>query len=226
MKKCLIVLVAVAMMPTAVKGQTGNGFKAEKGGFSLEVGLSSLDTDSASISIPKGQIRAVYMVSDKLAFRLGIGVEAKSDNDDNGMTGDEWVQSTKRSTKISFTPGIAYYLSGTERLAPYLGAELLIASESKNSTTEGSNFKQIIRNEGELFNTYGIGVFSGFNYYFAKRLYAGVEVKFGVKLESLKNTVTETTTGGTTSTAEPKNKVSKTAFGTDFNPAIRLGWVF
>ncbi|MDR2041971.1 MAG: outer membrane beta-barrel protein [Tannerella sp.] len=226
MKKYLFVLVAVTMMLTAVKGQTGNGFKPEKGSFSLEVGFSSLDTDSASISIPKGQIRGVYMVSDNLAFRLGVGIDTDSKSDDNGQTEDEWIHSTKRSTKISFTPGIAYYLSGTERLAPYLGAELLISVDSKNSITEGRNFKQIIRNEGELFNTFGIGVFSGFNYYFAKHLYAGVEVGLGIKLKSLNNTVIETTQGGSTATVEPKDKVNKTAFGTEFNPAIRLGWVF
>jgi hypothetical protein len=129
----LLVFVAVTLTLTTVKGQTGNGFKPGKGRLTLEAGFAPLAMDSNNVYLPNGQIRAVYMLSDKLRLRLGIGLDADSDSDDNGLTGDEWISTTNKSSEIKFTPGIAYYLSGTERLAPYAGAEVIFATKSKTS---------------------------------------------------------------------------------------------
>jgi outer membrane protein W len=239
MKKKLLVLVAVTMTLTAVKGQVANSdfkpgvsrssdsnFKPEKGQFILEAGFSPLDVEGNNINLQNGEFRVTYMTSDKLGIRLGLGLNSTSEIDDNGQTGDEWESSTNKATVISFSPGIAYYFEGTERLAPYVGVELNISSLSNNSTVEARDFKQITYNEGDLFNQFGGFVFGGFDYYFAKRLYIGAEIGFGFESRSLKNMIIETTANGKTETMEPKNKVESTSFGTRFNPSLRLGWVF
>jgi hypothetical protein len=234
MKKYLLVCVAAAMTLTAVKGQTGESvkespkesFKPKKGSIALEAGFSPFAVDGNNIYLQQGQIRAVYTVSEKIGIRLGLGFNTVSASDDNGQVGDAWQSETKNSSAISFSPGLVYSLSGTEKLTPYFGAELVFATSSNTSITEGRNSKTIVRNDGEIFNTIGVGVFSGFNYYFAKNLYAGVELGIEIDNRSLKNMVTETTTSATTETIELKNEVRVTTVETVFNPAIRLGWVF
>ncbi|MDR0756796.1 MAG: outer membrane beta-barrel protein [Tannerella sp.] len=239
MKKNLLVLVAVAMTLTAVKGQVveseikpgvsqpaGSDFKAEKGQFILEAGFSPFEAEGNSINLQKGQIRATYMASDRIGIRLGLGLSSFSQNDDNGKTAEEWSSSTDKASMVSFSPGIAYYFDGAERLAPYVGVEVTISTVSTTSITEARDFKQITYNEGGLFNQFGGALLGGFNYYFAKHLFAGAEIGLGFESNSLKNPVIETTEEGKTATVEPKNKVDQFSIGTRFNPSIRLGWVF
>jgi outer membrane protein W len=228
MKKYLLVLAAFAVTATTVNvnGQESGSLKQKAKSYALEVGFSPFALEGDNIYLQNGQVRAIYAVSDKLGIRLGLGFSAVSSSDDNGLTGDAWEQRSDKSTGFKVSPGLVYSLAGTSRLTPYVGVELNFGTTMNTATIEGRDFKQVVRNDGEVFNTIGLGVFSGFNYYLAKNLYAGAEIGIEFESKSLRNTVTETTTSGTTETSEPKNKVSNTAFGTVFNPSIRLGWVF
>jgi hypothetical protein len=200
--------------------------KPEKGSLSLEVGFSPLDVEGKNVQLQNEQLRLIYSVSDKVGIRLGIGFDTHTESDDNGQPSDEWTKTTTKTSQVSFAPGIVYNFAGTERLTPYLGVEAVIATRSATTIAEAKDFKQEIRNEGDLFNTFGLGVFSGFNYYFANRLYIGAEVGLALENKSLKNTIIETTTGGRTETVEPKNTGTRTTIGTVVTPSLRLGWAF
>ncbi|MDR1115848.1 MAG: outer membrane beta-barrel protein [Tannerella sp.] len=225
MNKYLIVLAMITVYVIAGNAQESS-MESAKGGLSLEVGFSPLDVEGNNIQLQNEQLRLIYSVSDKIGIRLGIGFNTSTESDDNGLPSDEWMETTSKTSRIAFSPGIIYSFAGTEKLMPYLGAEAIIAAKSATTIAEAKDFKQEIRNEGDLFNTFGLGVFSGFNYYFAERLYIGAEVGLAFEYKSLKNTIIETTTGGRTETVEPKNTGTRTTLGTVVTPSLRLGWRF
>ncbi|MDR1408658.1 MAG: porin family protein [Tannerella sp.] len=227
MKKIFIVLAVVTVGVITSSAQDGS-VKPGKGSFSLEAGFSPFSVTGENIQLHGGQIRAIYSVTDKVGIRLGLGFGVEMVSNDNGQSGDDWRKTTGNFSNISFTPGIIYNFSGTDRLTPYIGGELIFATSSANDVEESRDSKTVTRNLSEdgLFNTFGLGLFSGFNYYLARNLYAGAELGLSLKSYSLKNTVIEATNNGQTQTMEPKDKASLTSLGTVCTPAIRLGWVF
>jgi hypothetical protein len=225
MKKYLIVLAMITGSVIAGNAQE-NSVKPEQGNLSLEVGFSPLDVEGKNVQLQNEQLRLIYLISDRVGIRLGIGFGTNTESDDNGQPNDEWTKTTTKTSQVAFSPGIVYNFAGTERLTPYLGVEAVIATSSANTIAEAKDFKQEIRNEGDLFNTFAIGVFSGFNYYFAGKLYIGAEVGFALENKSLKNTIIETTSGGRTETVEPKNTGIRTTVGMTVTPSLRLGWAF
>jgi opacity protein-like surface antigen len=230
MKKYLIVLTVAAAIAVAggvqeCSAQNGS-VKPEKGSFALEVGFSPFDVEGNNILLHNGEVRGIYSISDKIGIRVGLGLGASMESDDNGQSGDEWTKMTSRATRIALSPGIVYSFAGTDKLSPYIGGEIVFATLTANTTAEGRNFKTVTKNEGDLFNTFGLGVFTGFNYYFAKNLYIGVEAGLSLENRSLKNMITETTASGMTETVELKNDRSQTTIGMFATPSLRLGWVF
>ncbi|MDR1259041.1 MAG: porin family protein [Tannerellaceae bacterium] len=229
MKSYLIVFAAVMVCVTAVNAQ-GNSVKPEAGSFALEAGFSPFAIDGNNINLQEGQIKAIYTVTDQISVRLGLGINANSDISDNGQTGDGWEELSMKSSQISISPGIIVNMEGTSKMTPYLGAEVIFATTSTTLTEEGNNYKVVMKNvteDGDLsFNTIGLGVFGGFNYYFAQKLYAGAEIGLSFRSNTWKNAMMETTNSGVTETVELKDSQSRTSFGTAFKPAIRLGWVF
>ncbi|MDR2120325.1 MAG: porin family protein [Tannerella sp.] len=225
MKKYLIVFVMIAFGAIAGKAQESS-VKPKKGSLALETGFSPFSVSGDNILLHSEQIRAIYSVSDKIGIRIGLGFSAASEISDNGQSSDDWEKTTGNSTGIAFTPGIVCNFKGTDKLTPYIGGEVIISVSSANSVVERKDYKQTTRNEGDRFNSFGVGAFSGFNYYFAKNLYVGAEVNIAFTSKSQKNTVIETTTSGKTETVEPKNEASKATLNTGCTPSLRLGWVF
>jgi outer membrane protein W len=224
MKKIFIVLAVVTV--GVITSNAQDSVKPGKGSFSLEAGFSPFSTEGENIQLHGGQIRAIYSVTDKIGVRLGLGFNVTSESNDNGQNREYWAKETNSFSSISFTPGIIYSFSGTDKLTPYIGGEVIFATSSANKVEESDDSKTVTRNDGGLFNTLGLGLFSGFNYYFARNLYVGAEIGLSLESYSLKNTVIEATSGGQTQTMEPKDKASLTSLGTVCTPAIRLGWVF
>jgi outer membrane protein W len=230
MKKYLIVLSVIAASAIAGSAQEAraqvSGVKSEQGSFALEVGFSPFELEGNNIQLHNGQIRMIYSVSERIGIRLGLGFAATTESDDNGQSSDEWTRMTTKTNRVELSPGLVYNFDGTDRLTPYIGVEVNFSTLSANTTTEAKDFKQVTKNEGDLFNTVGLGVFSGFNYYFAKNLYIGAEAGLAFENRSLKNSIIETTTSGRTETVEPKNKRSMTGVGVIAMPSLRLGWAF
>ncbi|MDR2764025.1 MAG: hypothetical protein LBB90_03235 [Tannerella sp.] len=225
MKKNVLLTVLYMLLPLAATAQEGS-IKPAKGALLLETGLAPF-SEEGSVQLQEGQIRGVYMMSDKVGLRVGLGFQSTSLSEDNGLDDEEWMKGKASATQISFTPGLVRFFPGTEKLSPYIGAELILATESSRTTIEAEDYKQVVKNEGGLTGTFGLGVFSGFNYYLAKTLYVGVEINVALHSKSPKHAITETTVDGDTETTEPpKGKVRNTEFKTACNPFIRIGWSF
>lgn len=234
MKKYLIVFGMIAVSAIAGSAQDSankSSVKPEKGSIALETGFSPFSVSGDNIRLNDGQIRAVYTVSDKIGIRLGLGFSANSEYYDNGQSKDEWAKTTESASRISITPGIIFNFAGTDKLTPYIGGEIIFATPSTTLVLEQDNSKMSATNASDddgvgVFNTFGVGAFSGFNYYFAKNLYVGAEVGISFTSESLKNTVIKETTNGMTETIELDDAGGSTSFRTGCVPFIRLGWVF
>ncbi|MDR1455445.1 MAG: hypothetical protein LBJ01_07335 [Tannerella sp.] len=225
MKKKYVFLVCVCALTAGPSMAQVNSNKPEKGALLLEAGLAPFADES--VQLREGQLRAVYMTSEKIGLRVGLGFLSEFASNDNGLTGDNWAKSSGSATQLSFTPGLVRFFEGTDKLSPYIGAELILGTESNKSTSEADDFKQVETNSGGPLNRYGLGAFSGFNYYFAKNLYAGVEINVSLQGHSVKRGKTETTIDGAKETIEPpKDRTRNGEFKTACYPLIRLGWSF
>jgi opacity protein-like surface antigen len=224
MKKFLFLAVMFALSITVIRAQESN--KPEKGTLMLEAGLSPFSTEN-SIQLQEGQIKAVYMTSDNFGLRVGIGFQSESVSEDNGQKDEDWAKVSAGTTRINFTPGLIRFLPGTKNLSPYFGAELIIASESNKAVAESEDYRQVVKNSDEPESIFGLGIFSGFNYWFSKNLYVGAELGLSFRSKSFKYESVETTIDGDKETSDPpENKIRARSFGTSCNPFIRLGWSF
>ena len=120
----------------------------------------------------------------------------------HGLTPETEMQ-TKSST-FSIRPGYEKHFAGTERLSPYIGAEILF-SVTSSKTTEGQLYDNtptyvvydsstVVKvnapwtvatlesknhRDNGASTTFGINLIAGFDFYFAKNLSLGAEMGFG-----------------------------------------------
>ncbi|MBR4712097.1 MAG: hypothetical protein IKP27_00240 [Paludibacteraceae bacterium] len=204
-----------------------NAYKPEEGSFMMEIGFAPFHTmksDSANgglINLQGGLLRGVYVLTENLELKLGLGVSIFKDVDDNGAADEEWHKITDRTALFSVCPGINYVFDGTDKLAPYVGGELEFGITSTKHTEETEEMKQVRKNQGG-FNTFGVAAVSGFNFYFAKNIFIGAEVKFGVEMQVDKKPSEET--DGKTTIMETKSH--DLIFEPQAVPTLRLGWAF
>jgi hypothetical protein len=224
MKKMYVFLVCMCVL-TVVPSKAQESNKPVKGALLLETGFSPFSENG--IRLQDGQIKGVYMMSDKVGLRAGLGFRSGFASSDNGLTGEDREKSSASASEVRFTPGLMRFFPGSEKLSTYVGAELILATAFNKTTSEADDYKQVIRNSDRPLNGYGVGVFSGFNWYFAKTLYVGAEINISLQGNSVKHSKTETTTDGSKETVEPaKDKFRSGKFETSCNPYIRLGWSF
>lgn len=205
---------------------TSSSYKPEEGSFMMEVGFAPFHTvvvdeagansNSSLVNLQGGLLRGVYVMTDNLQLNLGLGLSIYKTSNDNGAT-----ESTDRVSLFSINPGINYVFDGTDKLAPFIGGELGFGIYSTKVTSESENNKEIKKNDGG-FNTFAISAVSGFNYYFAKNIFIGAEVKLGAEIITNKKVSVET--NGTTTTTE--NKAHSVSFRPQAVPSLRLGWAF
>jgi len=230
------ILLSAAMFAASVFAFNAQGqqesYKPEAGSVAIEVGISPL----LGLVYPQagignvddqmgGQLKISYSVSDNIGIRLGLEFGTISSSYDNGLAGNNSITVNGSYFVFSISPGLTYSFAGTERLTPYVGAELQIGTISNSYEFVQGNNKVTLKNDNEendMFTAFGGNVFTGFNYYFAKNLFVGAEVGLGLRYVSLKNR--EETINGNKNTLE--DSVSAFGFGFYCNPAIRLGWAF
>ncbi len=214
---------AVVNVEETVMVAPDQNFKPDEGAFQLEVGIAPLEINA--VSLQGGQLKGSYSLNENFGVRLGLGFGMNKHTTDSKE--EEWIKTTESTSRFTIAPGVTYSFDGTNKLTPYVGAEILIATTSNKSTYETkSGYKSVTKNAGSPFNTFGFGLFTGFNYYFAKNLFVGVEIGIGVDFENVKNESVEITENGTTTTEESKAERDSFHFSAYANPSLRLGWAF
>ena len=222
MKKVLV--IAVLAVCTFSFASAQENYKPRGGDFSLEVGFAPFGQDI----INAGALAGYIHFSDNVALKIGLKLNTGSDKVDNGETGDKLDIKKSSNFNVSVNPGIVYSFKGTPRLTPYIGAGLGLGfgTHTYKHESGSSTQKRAHCVEGDSF-TAGLGVATGFNYYFAKNLYVGAEVELGFDYTIYFNEkITNTGSGFGSTPAESNYSHTGANFGIGAYPLLRLGWAF
>lgn len=239
MRKFTFTAIAVLFFSTAFAQ------KPDAGAFTIETQIN-LQTGTAPINIFTPNIRARYFISDGMALRLQFAYLSNKNTmtvteNADGTGGEGTI--TQSSSQFTFRPGIEKHFAGTNRLAPYIGAEINIqmgsAKESLDqASTDGYGFYYYDETTtaevtgGWLSGpsswgagtTFGLNLLAGLDFYVTENLYLGGELGWGFNSYSGKDTeLTVTVDGDTFNSTTPGAKSS--GFGMAPTGFIRLGWL-
>jgi hypothetical protein len=240
MKKLFITSTLFLSACTMIMAQdAATDLKPAAGANNLELNFVPL----GSKPIQMTYVRYRRFLSDKTAFRLGVGVSYSSSKADSVRNSNVTVDATvsEKYKKSSFgwniKPGFEKHFEGTNRLSPYIGAELDLAGmSSKEITPTGTDAKdewtiQTTKNanKGGYFRL-GVNLVAGFDCYITKHIYLGTELGFGFQTVMYSDSKTTTqhpsSVTPTPKDPDPVDQGSEMNIGPNFNSAIRLGWVF
>ncbi|MCX8111925.1 MAG: outer membrane beta-barrel protein [Bacteroidia bacterium] len=219
----LLLTVAFAQKPTA-------------GTVTSEVALRGA-INNVNIGLVQGA-RVRYFLGDNLAVRLGLSLDTRSkvekdyeNPDGTGAVGEE----KHRYSEFGILPGVEYHFAGGEKLSTFAGAYLLFAlsgarTERTNYSAGGytPNFSQTVDGSSDFGNkgtSIGLGLYSGFDWYFTEKIYLGVEWGLLFQRVSTSDVVIETSSGGIT-TKVTQAGGSQGGILTSAISALRLGYQF
>lgn len=231
-------------MATAQDAATANAsdLKPAAGANNLELNFVPLNGKPIQLTY----IRYRRFISDKTAIRVGVGLSYSSSKADSVFNSNVTVNSTVKSgykmTKMGWNikPGIEKHFEGTNRLSPYVGAELDLAGQmSKEVTPYATDAKDEFfirtdknKDKGGFFRA-GVNLLAGFDCYITKHLYLGTELGFGFQYIKYSdyNMTTSYPSGyvaGTPDAGNPAatNQGTEMNVGPNFNSSIRLGFIF
>tara|TARA_R110002096_G_scaffold117210_3_gene253876 strand:+ start:12891 stop:13562 length:672 start_codon:yes stop_codon:yes gene_type:complete len=223
MKKKVLLIAAIAAGVFTTSSLQAQDFKPAGGEKNIEVNFAPLGGNPISIN----NLKFRYFMDSQTALRVGFSVSSSSTTDIQLQGPNQIeVEGTNSSFGFSINPGIEKHFEGTDRLSPYVGAELNFASSSTTQTQESLNGAgDAIAGESEVKDgstTLGLNLLLGADWYFSKHIYMGTEVGFGFATTSNADTESTPVTGPKVSTPNG----SSSNFGPNFNSRIRLGFLF
>lgn len=234
MKKILLVF-GLAIAGLAANAQSE--FKPTKGDVTTEFGLSGgILNSNFNLNETGGTLlRFRYFTQEKMAVRLGFNLSSDSETANaygaNNATGD-----VKRSqTNLMINLGVEKHFTGTERLSPYVGGDVLFAYGTQNRSYNNSNNNinnptYVANVAGEVSGPGSLGIglrgVAGADYYFAKKVYLGVEGGFGFLYQNQGKTTTKTTVGGNTTTTTTESAGNSFTIKPSVITGVRIGFVF
>ena len=210
--------------------------KPTGGTVTAEVGLQGAINNIAIA--PIGGARLRYFLGDNLAVRLGLNLQSQSQTrrifenpDGTGGVGEE----KNTFFLFGFRPGVEYHFAGGEKLSTFAGAQLILditsAKTTRNNYVGGGyspNFTQTVdgqSNLGAKGTTFGLGLYSGFDWYFTEKVYLGIE--WGLNFTSTSNSdVTITTSAGGTTTIRKTAGSKAGGLAVSGVGILRLGYQF
>ena len=204
------VVLFIALVATTVAGAQAQKFQG--GEKNLEVQFSPLSGNPIGIN----GIRFRMFNSESSAIRVGFNIggsnhnevysqQASTEGSDGAVVILPELNQTHQSFNFAIRPGYEMHFAGTDRLSPYVGAELMYAMESSTMTREFHNannaddqskpenwqtWDMTVKNGS---STFGLNALAGVDFYFADNFYLGAEINLGFHNTSYKDR--ETTAG-------------------------------
>ena len=200
----------IALVATSVAG--ANAQKFQGGEKNLEVNFSPLSENPVAID----GIRFRMFNSESSAIRVGFSISGQKDvsvyspqfvDYGGGSNGSDVtipdLLETNRSFGFSIRPGYEKHFAGTDRLSPYVGAELAFSMERSTLTREfhdGNTAESDAAPEQRQVwdmtvttgsSTLGLNALAGFDFYFTDNLYLGAEISLGLNRKSYRDRETE-----------------------------------
>lgn len=239
MKK-LSLLVSGLVLSTAVLAQkpaaadAAMSLEGQFGWAASTLSFSNQTPSNVDATLGTAGLRFRYFVSDNLAVRVSLGMANRStmkNSFENEMdnTGDAGTFETK-SSLTNIGVGAEYHFAGTDRLSPYGGLDINIASGKYTETgTHADNIGWVAADYSESFegksSGFGVNLVAGTDYYFAENFYTGLELGLGWNKVSVTGSTSTNTTGTITNTTKG-NDQSWSTFGNNVVGTFRLGWRF
>ncbi len=204
-KKLLFVALALASTGLFAQKQTG-------GEKNIEVQFSPLNASPISTN----GIRLRLFNSESSAIRIGFGIGGGTTTTVNTQPFEATSSSGTdvpvdalydydRNFSFNIRPGYEMHFEGTDRLSPYVGAELLIGinrnsferefwgpnSQISVDNQQRENFEMFTMKRNEGSTVIGFGAVAGVDYYIADNLYLGAEIGFGFNRTVLRDVEVE-----------------------------------
>ena len=226
-------LVAATALTTSVsaqneaKNQTSSDFKFSGGDMNLEIQMASPFAAGEPFSLDGVKFR--YFLSNTSAFRLNVNVNASSNTDitqqEDADIDELELKDKTADFEFKIAPGYEIHFSGTNKLSPYVGGDVVL-NFARNSVKEDlqvvKDVKYTKTSDGSF--TFGLNGVAGFDYYFAKSLYIGAELNYGLNMTS------EFATKTTSDVEGVKDTEDKNGGSFSFAPAamgkFKLGFIF
>lgn len=239
MKKVLFTAALFSACTFVMAQDTPSEFKPAAGAKNLELNFVPLNGKPISITY----IRFRKFLTATTAVRLGVGLSFESTSVDSvfasNLTADLKITEKSKTSKMGWNikPGYEKHFAGTNRLSPYVGAELDLAGQSSKETTANGLMDPTTdvvyitqtknKNKGGFFRV-GANVLAGFDCYITKHLYLGTEFGFGLQFVKYSKLKTEYTPAPVAPLKQPDDVDQGSEFnlGPNFNSAIRLGFIF
>lgn len=195
------IIIAASLVAVALTSNAQDTYKFAAGDNNVEVGTAPFSGNPLTLPY----IKYRRFLSESMAFRVGLNLTmtskstmtAQASNVVGALPGT-MVDLTKKEGSFGWeiAPGIEKHFAGTERLSPYVGAELRVAGKSSSSKSEyvsgaGDKISEITVKNGEIdknnafvgneggFISLGLNLVAGADFYFAKRIYLGGEFGYG-----------------------------------------------
>lgn len=188
MKK-LLVASAIALFATV----SAQEYKPTTGDVTVDLGVSGgLGNTSIGLADGGAAFKVRYFKTDKLAYRFTMVLANNNDTDNPSNT----VVTKDNDFALALGVGAEKHFAGTDRLSPYIGGDILIGYASQNTKTTNSPVGGPVSvSEVKGPNTFGAGVRGvfGADYYFAKRVFLGVEAGLSLMYSSEGDTTIKNT---------------------------------
>jgi len=184
-------------------------------------------------------IRLRLFNSEASAIRIGLFLGGSTNKDvtaqaeESGDPDQPELYTTNKSMDISLRPGYEKHFAGTDRLSPYVGAELALTLHNESEEVESWS---VINDNGDTgvstvttkdgSTTFGLNLLAGTDFYFADNIYLGAELGFGFQTTSNKDTEVEIAGIDNAENPDPAINGSNSAWGPNVQGTLRLGWLF
>lgn len=209
--------------------------KAEKNDFTAEFGLSG-GLNNADFKLNEGNaglLRGRYFIKENLALRLGfsLGLDHSTKNFYNFPSDNDKGSDVENATNFLLNLGIEKHFKGTNRLSPYIGADLLFGVSGQHSVLTNTNGDMYVNDikverKGPGTISFGVRALVGADYYFTKHVYLGAEAGLGFLYGVDGKTKTTVTTGNRSQTTTLKSDGSAFTLSPSVITGIRIGFVF
>jgi len=240
-------IVAAALLTVgSVSAQKQTG-----GENNLEVNFTPLGGSPISIN----GLRFRKFTSENSAVRVNVFVGSSSDKTVKAQEGELSAEDPTspvlymwdRSFDLTIRPGYEIHFDGTDRLSPYVGAEIDFGIGSTSNEEEYWSFDsassvdlsdnvQWSATNKDGYVRFGLNLLAGFDFYFADNIYLGGELGFGFANTSMRDSEVETDNQQAygllfagdvdADLPDPVENGSTFNVGPTVNGAIRLGFLF
>lgn len=247
MKKAMFLFAAALIGVTSVQAQKQIG-----GDKNIELQFAPLGGSPIAVS----GIRFRTFLDESSAFRVNLFVGSTTDKSVLAQEGEfsaanpvsPILYQTDKTFDFSIRPGYEIHFDGTDRLSPYVGAEIEFAMGNTSSEVEnwgpndvdnaGEPEKYVVWTETakDKYTRFGVNLVTGFDFYFADNVYLGAEMGFGFSKTNegdstveLSDLVAYNLANFLPSDEDAPAAIvngSTSAFGPNVNAKIRLGWLF